>query len=113
MTRRKKESVAKDELKDIRARIRKNNKAAEHHSTDASSEDRREDSDVADSEQVARKLAKEVASLKIKLAKERRLNGRDRPDDRTRDQRGKSTKSKSKKKVATKMAFKRVDQCAF
>lgn len=97
-------------LKQVKAILK--NRKAEAVSTE-SSEDQQEDSDSTESDEVAL-LAKEVAALKTQLADVRcnKSRGKRNTSDRQDGRKGNSRKSKHKK-MATKVAFKRVDQCQF
>ncbi|EAW11985.1 putative AAA family ATPase [Aspergillus clavatus NRRL 1] len=83
-----------------------------------SSEDPEEDEEETSSDDLAALLAKEMASLSLKLGDGRktvdgrwsRTRGKRLPDGQTDNRKGHSQRSKGKKKAASKMAFKRVDQ---
>lgn len=72
------------------------------------------DSTASDEDMDIRALTKKISSLKAKLADARRSKSSksSRHKASRKEKSGKPSKSKDKKKPASKVAFKRVDQCA-
>ncbi|GAQ39769.1 hypothetical protein AtubIFM55763_006199 [Aspergillus tubingensis] len=109
-------SLDEKTLKKLVAKL-KAKKTKKSRSKDDSSEEQQDDDDDADEDADADELAlllakQKLASLRVKLADGRR-KGRGRRgsgDGNTDGQKGSSQKSKGRKKAASKIAFKRVDQ---
>ncbi|PYI09885.1 hypothetical protein BO78DRAFT_394738 [Aspergillus sclerotiicarbonarius CBS 121057] len=91
----------------------KKSRSKQDSSEEQPDEDDDDDDDDADADELALLLAKQkLAALRVKLADGRR-KGRGRRgsgDGHTEGQKGSSQKSKGRKKAASKIAFKRVDQ---
>ncbi|PYH31004.1 ATP-binding protein [Aspergillus neoniger CBS 115656] len=109
-------SLDEKTLKKLVAKL-KAKRSKKSRSKDDSSEEQQDDDDDADEDADADELAlllakQKLASLRVKLADGRR-KGRGRRgsgDGNTDGQKGSSQKSKGRKKAASKIAFKRVDQ---
>ncbi|PKY04987.1 hypothetical protein P168DRAFT_235269 [Aspergillus campestris IBT 28561] len=112
------EDSAVDEkaLRKLIARLKVKRKAKKLRAQEDSSddEDEDEDEDTTDSDETALLLAKErLSTLRSKRSDTRRHKGRGKrgsSDGLTDGHKGSSQKSKGRKKAASKMAFKRVDQ---
>ncbi|RAH63080.1 hypothetical protein BO85DRAFT_444424 [Aspergillus piperis CBS 112811] len=110
-------SLDEKTLKKLVAKLKAKKTTKKSRSKDDSSEEQQDDDDDADEDADADELAlllakQKLASLRVKLADGRR-KGRGRRgsgDGNTDGQKGSSQKSKGRKKAASKIAFKRVDQ---
>ncbi|KAI2926281.1 hypothetical protein CBS63078_2207 [Aspergillus niger] len=110
-------SLDEKTLKKLVAKLKAKKNSKKSRSKEDSSEEQQDDDDDADEDADADELAlllakQKLASLRVKLADGRR-KGRGRRgsgDGNTDGQKGSSQKSKGRKKAASKIAFKRVDQ---
>ncbi|RAL08564.1 ATP-binding protein [Aspergillus homomorphus CBS 101889] len=99
-------------LKKLVAKLKAKRSSKKTRSKEDSSEDQQDDNEDDGSDELALLLAKQkLAALRLKLVDGRRNKGRSKRSSTDGDgSKGGSQKSKSRKKAASKMAFKRVDQ---
>ncbi|PYI18588.1 hypothetical protein BO99DRAFT_165632 [Aspergillus violaceofuscus CBS 115571] len=99
-------------LKRLVAKLKNKRSSKKSRSKEDSSEDQQDDNEDDGSEELALLLAKQkLAALRLKLNDGRRSKGRRKRSSTDADgSKGSSQKSKGRKKAASKIAFKRVDQ---
>ncbi|RAK97919.1 ATP-binding protein [Aspergillus ibericus CBS 121593] len=107
------EKTLKKLVAKLKAKKNAKSRSKQDSSEEQPDEDEDDDDDDADADELALLLAKQkLAALRVKLADGRRKgrSKRGSGDGHTEGQKGSSQKSKGRKKAASKIAFKRVDQ---